>query len=81
MRMLLVEDEPEMSRLIARCVTNAGFMVDCVGSLAEAEAALAIKRYALALLDRRLPDGDGLETAAHHAIELAWYTGHRAHGA
>ncbi len=60
MRMLLIEDEPEMSRLIARCVTDAGFMVDCVGSLAEAEAALAIKRYALALLDRRLPDGDGL---------------------
>ena len=58
--MLLVEDEPEMARLIARCVGDAGLMVDCVGSLAEAEAALAIKRYALALLDRRLPDGDGL---------------------
>ncbi len=60
MRMLLIEDEPELSRLIAQCITDAGFMVDCVGSLAEAEAALAVKRYALALLDRRLPDGDGL---------------------
>ena len=60
MRMILVEDEPEMSRLIAQCVTDAGYMVDRVGSLAEAEAALAVRRYALALLDRRLPDGDGL---------------------
>ena len=49
-----------MSRLIARCVGMAGLMVDRVGSRAEAEAALAIKRYALVLLDRRLPDGDGL---------------------
>ena len=60
MRMLLIEDEPEMSRLIARCVSDTGLVVDRVVSLAEAEAALAIKRYALVLLDRRLPDGDGL---------------------
>ncbi len=60
MRMLLIEDEPEMSRLIARCVSDTGLMVDRVVSLAEAEAALAVKRYALVLLDRRLPDGDGL---------------------
>ena len=60
MRVLLIEDEPEMSRLVARCVSGTGLMVDRVVSLAEAEAALAIKRYALVLLDRRLPDGEGL---------------------
>ena len=60
MRILLVEDEPEMSRLVARNVRGAGFMVDRVGSIAEAEAALSLGRHALVLLDRRLPDGDGL---------------------
>jgi len=60
MRILLIEDEPEMSRLIARSVGAAGFVVDRVASIAEAEAALAVGRYAFVLLDRRLPDGDGL---------------------
>ena len=49
-----------MSRLIARSVGATGFIVDRVGSIAEAEAALTIGRHALVLLDRRLPDGDGL---------------------
>jgi two-component system OmpR family response regulator len=60
MRILLVEDEQEMSRLIARSVGATGFMVDCVASIAEAEAALVVGSHALVLLDRRLPDGDGL---------------------
>ncbi len=60
MRILLVEDEPEMSRLIARSVGGIGFVVDCVASIAEAATALAIGRYGLVLLDRRLPDGDGI---------------------
>ena len=60
MRILLVEDEPEMARLIARSVGATGFVVDHVASIAEAEAALAVGRYVLVLLDRRLPGGDGL---------------------
>jgi DNA-binding response OmpR family regulator len=59
MRILLVEDEPEMARLIAARLVAEGFVADWVTSLAEAEAATAIARYALVLLDRRLPDGDG----------------------
>lgn len=60
MRILLVEDEPEMSRLIARSVGAMGIAVDCVASIAEAVAASAIGSHAVVLLDRRLPDGDGL---------------------
>ncbi len=60
MLILLVEDEPEMSRLIARSVGATGFIADRVSSIAEAEAALTIGDHALVLLDRRLPDGDGL---------------------
>lgn len=60
MRVLFVEDEPEMARLVAVNVGAAGFTVDRVTSIGDADAALKVARYALVLLDRRLPDGDGL---------------------
>lgn len=60
MRVLLVEDEPDMAKLISEGVGADGLVVDTVGSIDEADAAIAIARYALVLLDRRLPDGDGL---------------------
>ncbi len=60
MRVLLVEDELEIAKLIAGAVTQAGFTVDHFVCLADADAALAVAKYALILLDRRLPDGDGL---------------------
>ncbi len=60
MRVLLIEDEPQMARLIAAQIGDAGYVVDRVASISEAEAALAVARYALVLLDRRLPDGDGV---------------------
>lgn len=60
MRILLVEDEAEMAGLVARRLTASGFLVDVVGRLDEAAAALSLARYQLALLDRRLPDGDGV---------------------
>lgn len=59
MRILVVEDEAEMARLLAARLDAAGFIADRVGSCAEAEEAVALAPYALLLLDRRLPDGDG----------------------
>jgi len=60
MRVLLVEDEPDMAKLVSDGIGADGLVVDAVGSIDEADAAIAIARYALVLLDRRLPDGDGL---------------------
>ncbi|MGJ3647732.1 response regulator [Sphingomonas sp. GlSt437] len=60
MKILIIEDEAEMAGLVARAVGDAGFAVDCVGSLEEAAAAMALARYSAILLDRRLPDGEGL---------------------
>lgn len=60
MRILLVEDEFEAARLIASLIASAGFDVDQAQSLAAARDAVRRAPYDLLLLDRRLPDGDGL---------------------
>ncbi|MBG0810551.1 response regulator transcription factor [Methylosinus sp. H3A] len=65
MRILLVEDESEAARLIASLIGAAGFAVDRAASIAAAREAVAKTAYDLALLDRRLPDGDGLTLLAH----------------
>jgi DNA-binding response OmpR family regulator len=59
MRVLVVEDEPDMSRLLGVRLSGAGFIADRVGSCAEALAAMSLAPYGVALVDRRLPDGDG----------------------
>lgn len=60
MRALLVEDEPELARLVAAEAASLGFSVDAVASVGAARIAICIGSYALVLLDRRLPDGDAL---------------------
>lgn len=59
MRILVVEDEAEMARLLAARLGAAGFLADQAASAAEALEAATLHPYALVLLDRRLPDGDG----------------------
>jgi two-component system OmpR family response regulator len=60
MRILLVEDHAELANRIARRIRSAGFLVDHVGSMEDAAHALEGHAYSVTLLDRRLPDGDGL---------------------
>ncbi|MBG0812520.1 response regulator transcription factor [Methylosinus sp. H3A] len=60
MRILLVEDYAELAGEIACRIERAGFAVDRVGSIESASAALDNGAYTVTLLDRRLPDGDGL---------------------
>ena len=61
MRLLIIEDEGELGELLKSNLARRGFAVDWYGTRADAEAALAIGTYDLILLDRRLPDGDGLD--------------------
>lgn len=58
--MLLVEDEPEMASALAAALKNYDMVVDHISTLADAEEAVAVNAYAAILLDRQLPDGDGL---------------------
>ncbi|MFO1125512.1 MAG: response regulator transcription factor [Methylocystis sp.] len=60
MRILLVEDELDAARLTASLIAQAGFDVDQARCLSAAREAVARSNYDLLLLDRRLPDGDGL---------------------
>jgi DNA-binding response OmpR family regulator len=60
MRLLLVEDNEQLSQLLVKGLDAAGFMMDAVGTASEAVAALAAVAYAAVVLDLGLPDGDGL---------------------
>jgi DNA-binding response OmpR family regulator len=61
MRILLVEDEPEMSETLRRVLEREKFVVDCANSLKDAELFALSGQHELILLDRTLPDGDGID--------------------
>src|SRR6266702_2554918 len=60
MRILLVEDEAEMAGALASALKRYDMVVDHAPTLAEAEEAISADVHAAILLDRQLPDGDGL---------------------
>ena len=60
---LAVEDEVRNAALLRAILGPAGYDLTIAMSLAEARAAVGTKRPALVLLDRHLPDGDGLSLA------------------
>lgn len=59
MRLLIVEDEPELSALIVKGLREEGHAVDAAASLAGADELCSYTDYALVVLDLSLPDGDG----------------------
>jgi DNA-binding response OmpR family regulator len=60
MRLLIVEDNIELSRLVANGLTAAGYQTDVVSSAGDARDAVRRISYAAMILDLGLPDGDGL---------------------
>ena len=60
MRLLLVEDNAELSRLLSKGLSAEGFEIDAVYSAEDARTALRTVRYAAAILDLGLRDADGL---------------------
>jgi len=59
-RVLLVEDDRLLAREIVRALERDNWPIDHVGSLADAFEAVIQVPYRAVLLDRRLPDGDGI---------------------
>ena len=61
MRILLVEDHKALRRMTTDHLVQNGFVVDAVGSVEAARAALDVARYDAMVLDLGLPDGSGVE--------------------
>lgn len=59
-RILLLEDHPRLAGLIQLALERAGIACDVVGTLEAATTAVRLQPYDAALVDRGLPDGDGL---------------------
>jgi len=60
MRVLLVEDQPDMVAALRAALARHDMLVDHAPDLSEAEAIAAEGNYDAIVLDRQLPDGDGL---------------------
>ena len=60
MRLLVVEDNAQLSQLLAKGLGIAGYETDILATAAEARDALLTTTYAAVILDLGLPDGDGL---------------------
>lgn len=61
MRILVIEDEPQLAELIREHLARSAFAVDLAGTLDEADSALATSVFDAVILDLNLPDGDGLD--------------------
>jgi two-component system phosphate regulon response regulator PhoB len=59
--LLAVEDEPRNAALLEAILGRAGYRLHVATGVEEARAFLALERPAMVLLDRHLPDGDGLD--------------------
>ena len=60
-QVLVVEDQAATSNLIAEVLREEGYEVQVVDSLAKARTSISRGLPELLLLDRNLPDGDGLD--------------------
>ncbi len=61
MRALVLEDDQRLRSLVVRTLTRVGLACDEAARIEEAEELLDLHAYDLLVLDRRLPDGDGLD--------------------
>lgn len=61
MRILVVEDAPKIAAFLEQGLREEGHRVEVAGDLESARAALARQPAELLLVDRMLPDGDGLD--------------------
>jgi DNA-binding response OmpR family regulator len=59
-RILLIEDHERLAQLIRKSLVAAGIAVDVIGRIDAAWASIQQMPYQALVLDRGLPDGDGL---------------------
>lgn len=59
-RVLVIDDEPQIRRLLTLSLASRGYRVDAVGTGEDGIAQIAAESFDLILLDLGLPDKDGL---------------------
>ncbi|HEY4541899.1 MAG TPA: sigma 54-interacting transcriptional regulator [Noviherbaspirillum sp.] len=79
--LLVVDDDPDLLRLLSLRLSSTGYRVTAVGSAEAALARLAIELPALVISDVRLPDADGLQLfdeirAQYAALPVILLTAH-----
>ena len=80
-RLLLVDDDPDLLRLLSMRLRASGYEVDAVDSAESALAHLAVRTPALVISDVRLPGQDGLSLfdeirSAHPGLPVILLTAH-----
>lgn len=73
MRLLLIEDEPQMAEAISTALHQFDIIVDIAPTLDFARNAVRENVHDIIILDRQLPDGDGIELIAflrNHKITI-----------
>ncbi|WP_371493689.1 ATP-binding protein [Kitasatospora sp. NBC_00374] len=64
MRVLVLEDDPELGPVIVSRLRDAGFAVDLALTLADADFRLSVNDFDCVVADRMVPDGDSLTLLA-----------------
>ena len=60
-RALIVDDDPEIAKVLTELVEREGFAVTCASSLAQARDQITLTVPDIVLVDIHLPDGSGLD--------------------
>ncbi|WP_433757084.1 winged helix-turn-helix domain-containing protein [Nocardia sp. CA-135398] len=66
MRVLVIEDDEGLGMEVAAGLRSAGFAVDLAANLADADFKISVNGYDVLVVDRGLPDGEGLQLVATH---------------
>lgn len=69
MKLLLIEDEPDLAATISRYLAADGYLVETVNTLAAAYDKSSVYEYDCVLVDIGLPDGNGLDLIARLKAE------------
>ena len=68
-RILVVDDDPDLRRLISEFLAGHGYLVDVAGNVADMRQAIASERLDLVILDVMMPGEDGLSAVRRLAAE------------
>jgi CheY-like chemotaxis protein len=63
-RILVVDDDPEIAKMLSRSLSRRGYQIEAIATADEALARSAVRPYDAAILDLVMPGRDGADLAA-----------------